>query len=131
MRRLDRRQYNKQQTPLGKLLKDARVKAGMSQAQLAETIGISRPYLSQLEHGVYPRPTLAVLERITEVLDISAENLGAVTGYAVPASLPDFREYAYAKYGLPGEAIDRLNDYFEYILATYADSQGGNPPDVR
>ena len=130
MRRPQPRQHKNQETPLGKLLKDARVKAGMSQAQLAETIGISRSYLSQLEHGVYPRPTLAVLDRITEVLDISAENLGAVTGYAVPASLPDFREYVYAKYGLQGEAIDRLSDYFEYILATYTDSKG-RTPDVR
>lgn len=65
------------------------------------------------------------------MLEISAENLAAVTGYAVPASLPDFREYVYAKYGLSGEAIARLNDYFEYILATYAESKGGNPPDVR
>lgn len=124
MRRSLPRQHKNQQTPLGKLLKDARVKAGMSQAQLAETIGISRSYLSQLEHGVYPRPTLAVMGRITEVLDISAENLGAVTGYAVPASLPDFREYVYAKYGLPEEAIDRLGDYFDYIQVTYANSKG-------
>jgi transcriptional regulator with XRE-family HTH domain len=124
MRRSYPRQPKNQQTPLGKLLKDARVKAGMSQAQLAETIGISRPYLSQLEHGVYPRPTLAVMSRITEVLDISAENLGAVTGYSIPASLPDFREYVYAKYGLPGEAIDRLSDYFEFILERYTDSKG-------
>ncbi len=109
-----------QQTPLGKLLKDARVKARISQAQLAETIGISRPFLSQLESGRYLQPAPDILQRIAEVLRISREDLYALTGYTAPTGLPEYRAYLYAKYALPDAAIDELSDYFEFILSKYA-----------
>lgn len=119
MRRSYPRQYKSQQTPLGKLLKDARVKAGTSQAQLAQTIGISRPFLSQLESGRYLQPAPDVLQRIADVLGISRDDLYALTGYTAPSGLPDFRAYLYAKYAMPDAAIDELSDYFEFISKKY------------
>lgn len=120
MRRSHPRQPKNQETPLGRLLKDARVKAGLSQAQLAETIGISRPFLSQLESGRYLQPAPDILQRIADVLEISREDLYAITGYTFPSGLPGFRAYLHAKYALPEAAINELNDYFEFIRAKYA-----------
>jgi transcriptional regulator with XRE-family HTH domain len=120
MRRSYPRQYKSQQTPLGKLLREARLKARLSQAQLAETIGISRPFLSQLESGRYLQPAPETLQRIAEVLSISREDLYALTGYTAPSGLPDFRAYLHAKYALPDAAIDELSDYFEFIRTKHA-----------
>lgn len=123
MRRSYPRSYQSQQTPLGRLLKNARLKARLSQAQLAETIGISRPFLSQLEAGRYLQPAPHILQRIAEVLSISREDLYALTGYTAPSGLPDYRAYLHAKYNLPEEAIDELSDYFEFIQTKYAVSK--------
>ena len=121
MRRSYPRNYVTKQTPLGKLLKDARLRSRISQAQLAETIGISRPFLSQLESGRYLQPAPGVLQRIAEVLDVSLDDLHALTGYTAPSGLPDYRAYLHAKYSLPEQAIDELSDYFEFIRTKYAD----------
>jgi transcriptional regulator with XRE-family HTH domain len=126
MRRSYPRNQSTQQTPLGKLLRTARLKARISQAQLAETIGISRPFLSQLEAGRYLQPAPAVLQSIASALDISLEDLHALTGYTAPSGLPEYRAYLHAKYGLPEEAINELADYFEFVRKKYV---GGKRPE--
>ena len=123
MRQSYPRHNSTQQTPLGRLLRDARLKAHISQAKLAATIGISRPFLSQLESGKYLQPAPAVLQRIASTLDISLDNLHAWTGYTAPSGLPDYRAYLYAKYGLPDEVINELADYFEFVQSKYAASK--------
>jgi DNA-binding XRE family transcriptional regulator len=47
---------------------------GMSQQELAETAGISVPYLSQLETGKRTG-TLEVLSSVAKALDVSLENI--------------------------------------------------------
>lgn len=52
------------------LIRQKRQEKGISQNQLAKLVGISQPYMNQIETGVR-NPTLPVLMRICEILEIS------------------------------------------------------------
>lgn len=56
----------------GKWLAAHREAAGMTRYELAEALGISYPYVSQLETG-YRNPSTAVVSAMTDVLDVSAD----------------------------------------------------------
>src|SRR5579859_1165742 len=120
MRRSYPRHHTPRQTPLGKLLREARIKAHISQEQLAERTGVSRPFLSQLETGKYLQPSPATLQSIAAELHISIDDLHAFTGYTMPSDLPEYEAYLHAKYQLPDKAIAELISYFEYIQSKYA-----------
>ena len=116
---------------------ELREKRGISQAQLAKAAGMSRSYLSQIEHGRYKSPSADIMYRIasalgTTIADILEEQIIAVAGnyQTVPAPLrelvrtkgelldirdEDVRMLARIRYRglLPG----RIEDY-EYILQT-------------
>lgn len=63
---------------LGQVLKTARTTAGLTQEQLALNAGIDRTYLSELEND-RKSPTLAMLFRIADALDVPASKLVART----------------------------------------------------
>ena len=49
--------------------------ARLSQAQLAERAGISRPTLSKIERGVAPDVSVGIIQRIADALGTSVANL--------------------------------------------------------
>lgn len=51
------------------LIKEKRKEKGISQNQLAKQLGISQPYMNQIESGAR-NPTLPLLIKICETLDI-------------------------------------------------------------
>lgn len=51
------------------VLKKKRIEAGMRQADLAEKLGISRGYVSDLERGLY-QPSLSTAIKIARLLEI-------------------------------------------------------------
>jgi transcriptional regulator with XRE-family HTH domain len=51
-------------TPFGKKLRYMRLERGISQKEMAESLGVSSAYLSALEHGRRGKPTWALLQRI-------------------------------------------------------------------
>ena len=59
---------------LGEELRKAREQAGMTQEQLAFESGLSRPYISQLEHDM-KSPRLDTFFLLCDALGISAEEL--------------------------------------------------------
>lgn len=59
---------------IGKELRRARKKAGLSQEQLAEEAGIHRTYVSLLERDM-KSPTVDVLLRICNALEIKASDI--------------------------------------------------------
>ena len=61
----------------GLKIRAARVKKGMALAQLAEKIGKTAPYLSDIERG-NRRGTYATLEMIARVLDLPVEEIWEV-----------------------------------------------------
>jgi HTH-type transcriptional regulator / antitoxin HipB len=56
-------------TDLGAAIQDARREAGLTQADLAERAGVSRPYLAQVERGRSSRLLELVLD-LLRVLDL-------------------------------------------------------------
>lgn len=59
---------------LGKELRKARRKAGLTQEEAAHQAGIDRSYLSQLENDRY-NPTVDLLLRLCRVIDVSAAEI--------------------------------------------------------
>ena len=59
---------------LGNRLKDARLKAGLTQADLATTIGVSRKTINTIENSVFVPSTLLAL-MLSEALHLPVEKL--------------------------------------------------------
>jgi transcriptional regulator with XRE-family HTH domain len=66
----------------GRVLREARIKAALSQEVLALESGIDRTFVSLLERGMR-QPTLATLFRPAEVLGVSPATLVARTAAAL------------------------------------------------
>lgn len=65
---------NRRNVLLGEALRQARLKAGISQEELSFEAKIDRTYVSQLENG-HKSPTVDVLFRICPVLGMAASEL--------------------------------------------------------
>ena len=68
----------------------------MRSQDLADRVGISRAYLSQLEHGVRVNPDLAVIIKIAKALDLAQEEAAELFDmYASETGqiAPDIAEY--------------------------------------
>ena len=61
-------------TPLGEYIRRQRELQELSLRQLADLVGISNPYLSQIERGLR-EPSEKVLDAIARSLELSAEGL--------------------------------------------------------
>src|SRR5436190_23276608 len=61
-------------TPLGAFIRRQRELQKLSMRQLADLVGISNPYLSQIERGLRD-PSERVLDSIARHLEVSAETL--------------------------------------------------------
>jgi transcriptional regulator with XRE-family HTH domain len=62
------------ESPLGEFIRRQRELQALSMRQLADMVGISNPYLSQIERGLR-EPSERVLDAIAENLELSAEAL--------------------------------------------------------
>lgn len=67
------------EAPLGDFIRRQRELNELSMRQLAELVGISNPYLSQIERGLR-EPSEKVLDSIARNLELSAETLYEVGG---------------------------------------------------
>lgn len=72
------------QSVLGAIIRQQRELAALPMRQLAEAVGISNPYLSQIERGLRA-PSDAVLEALATTLDLSVEELYKRAGFVQPA----------------------------------------------
>jgi transcriptional regulator with XRE-family HTH domain len=59
---------------IGEYIREQRERAKISLRQLADSAGVSNPYLSQIERGLR-RPSAGILQQIAKGLSISAEAL--------------------------------------------------------
>lgn len=59
---------------LGTALKDVRTAAGLTQAELAERVGVSRKTINTVENGVFIPSTLLAL-KLAKALKVKVEDL--------------------------------------------------------
>lgn len=59
---------------LGKNLKRIRAKKGISQGDIARSLGVSRGYVSNIENGK-TNPTLATIVRLAKAVGVSSDQL--------------------------------------------------------
>lgn len=69
-------------TELGLRVREARIKAGLSASVLAKRAGLSLAYLSLLEAGKIPAPTVDRLSRVAAALDRPLESILAEAEYS-------------------------------------------------
>jgi transcriptional regulator with XRE-family HTH domain len=84
---------DKRSSPLGEFIRQQRELSELSMRQFASMVGISNPYLSQIERGLR-EPSDKVLESIAERLQLSADALyeQAGRGDDEPLEEPPTRE---------------------------------------
>jgi len=68
----------------GEKLKELRVKAGMTQRELAEKVNVDFTYLSKIENGALPPPSERVILHLTEVLNADKDELIMMAGKIPP-----------------------------------------------
>src|SRR6476661_2708339 len=72
---------------LGDYLREQRTASRLSLRQLADQVGVSNPYLSQIERGLR-RPSAEVLQQLAKALRVSAETLYVRAGILDPEDHP-------------------------------------------
>nr|WP_231620637.1 helix-turn-helix domain-containing protein [Fictibacillus sp. 7GRE50] len=60
---------------IGERVKKYRTEKGLSITALAEKAGVAKSYISALERNIQQNPSIQLLEKIAEVLDISVDHL--------------------------------------------------------
>lgn len=89
--RYDVRRVKDQLSELGSFIRLQRERSALSLRKLAESAGISNPYLSQIERGLR-RPSADILKSIAHALSISAESLYERVGLLERSDQPEVRE---------------------------------------
>ena len=81
--------------PFGKWLKETRIKRGVTQALLAQSIGVTGSYISHLEHGDFLtkagtpcRPAVALVDAMAQALGVPCEKARLAATYASPDQVP-------------------------------------------
>jgi transcriptional regulator with XRE-family HTH domain len=106
---------------LGDLLKSRREAAGLTLHEMATKLGISRQYLGRLERGEYMHPAPEILFRIVKCLNVSSEDLYALTGLLPMTDLPSLAPYLRAKHpDWPDAVIAELDDFCNYLKHKYS-----------
>ncbi|UUZ57661.1 helix-turn-helix domain-containing protein [Nocardioides sp. B-3] len=113
---------------LGGFLREQRLASRLSLRQLSEQVGVSNPYLSQIERGLR-RPSAEVLQQIAKALRISAEQLYVRAGIVSPEPhVGGSVELAIlADVGLTERQKQSLLDVYSSFLALNAGQEPDSP----
>jgi transcriptional regulator with XRE-family HTH domain len=80
--------YSMNVREVGSFIRSQRTNAKMSLRKLSAAVGVSIPYLSQVERGLR-RPSAEILQAIAKGLRISAETLYVKAGFLEDRAVPD------------------------------------------
>ncbi|HSV67555.1 MAG TPA: helix-turn-helix transcriptional regulator [Mycobacteriales bacterium] len=100
---------------LGAVIRAHREAAGYSIRQLAAMAGMHYSYLARLENGDNDRPTADVLQRLSEALEIDADELLRFIG--VKPTLPAPRTYYRRAYRLTDEEAAEADRRMQEFIA--------------
>ena len=90
-------------------IKELRIAAGKSQAELADIIGVNKQAISQYERGVrYPRPE--IMEALTDYFNVSTEYLMGKTEVSPLLITPNERRLL--------DVYRRLDEYRRHLADT-------------
>ncbi|MBP7186273.1 MAG: helix-turn-helix transcriptional regulator [Ruminococcus sp.] len=99
-------------TDLGQFISEQKRKMDLQSQELAEILGITVAYLSQIEHGKRKCPDLRLIQKMAEVFGLTAEETYVFYDLYAEASgrmSPDIAEYL-RSHKIAVEAIRAAND---------------------
>ena len=62
---------------VGDRIKELREERGLSLSALAKYSGVSKSYISNIERGIQTNPSLIVMKKLAETLDVPLDDLAA------------------------------------------------------
>lgn len=100
---------------IGKNIYELRRRKGLSLSELSERSGISKSYLSNIERDVHKNPSIQILEKISDVLNVDLKAL-LRTGYSPDNLLQEKELYEFAKeLKKTGIEKDNVHEYRQLI----------------
>lgn len=96
----------------GQAIKEARIRKKMTQAQLAQSLGLATITIRQYENGTR-EPKLEILRKIASVLDISVYSL--VSFEEASLLLEEGVKEKFLAYGKTWEQFDRIQEAFSKL----------------
>ena len=118
---------SRQPSDLGPFVREKREAAGFSQRQLALAASVSVSNISRLESGFHPTPSLELLKRVAEVLDIDVTELLSYRGIPIPDGSAGLKVYLRRQHGLPDQGVAEAEAAIERIAARYRSSKKEAP----
>ncbi len=113
-------------TPLGRLIRDARLGAGLTAREVARRAGLDVSTVTRIELGQIAQPSADKLKAIAPALGIPISDLLAAAGLLPKGELPTLRPYLRAKYReLPDEAVAEV----ERLINDCTERYGSGPRD--
>ena len=79
----------------GSYIRKARVKAGLGQRELARLVGISAPYLNDLEHSKRKAPSNEILSLLKCKLNLNEEKFNDLAGISKHSLPPDIYKFLF------------------------------------
>lgn len=103
---------------IGKNIYELRRNRGLSLSELSERSGISKSYLSNIERDIHKNPSIQILEKISDVLNVDLMNL-LVPGFTSENFIPDKELYEFVtelkKTGIEKENIQEYKQLIDFI----------------
>ena len=104
-------------TELGHRIRRARQTKGITGAQLAERIGVSANYISELERGIKKNPSMQVIAGMSDVLAVPVDYFFGVPSNRLSRLIPsDLSSYVQESILQPYGATGGLNDLDDEVV---------------
>lgn len=110
---------------VGQVVRAQRLRRGMSGPELAAAAGVDKATVSRIEHDEF-EPTPRVLLGIARALEIDVSDLYLAAGLLPGTALPSMGPYLRAKFDLPEDALQRIEEYVEMVNERYTREGDGD-----
>lgn len=105
---------------IGQRIKELRIKTGISQQKLADTLGVSRPTITQIESGER-KVSSDELVKLSEIFDCTLEHLLGLKGEPEvilheQKKAPERSRELEMRINVPQKNLDKFREIFLYIL---------------
>lgn len=103
---------------IGKNIYELRRRRGLSLSELSERSGISKSYLSNIERDVHKNPSIQIIEKISDVLNVDLKAL-LKPGYSQDNMIAEQELFEFAKElkntGIEKEQIQEYRQLIDFI----------------